>query len=624
MGAVALTIIEPTFKCDYGFVSVFKTPEGSTNSLGDLRKRTPNSEELVEQTCNLYNLLAVVFVWAIVALCKFKPSFKLKLTSSIALFYTLYFAFLAKVASLRNPDVWHSRVHKFDWSITSADHVDPRSLKRPGNPQMEKFSEKSTPTDPHFEPNFVNPFSNAPIDDFAPQFTIVNPPHPRDQALNRHQLMNHYTYQPDTPASQRMSTRDARGIGSFTHSSHCTTFEDFDARQLAAMKLEGKAPKQEKNKPRLSVRIPPPSQPSTRVSVAIGGDVSPKSQVDHAREYFQGSFSSEGGRAMTPERSSVPNIPPLHMSFFNRGFSPLYRSPLDDPENLALQSVLGPHRYPDIVRSLNRKSTKVIPGSIPQPHPQGEPRILTPAAPSGAVLPMHSGDLPRPRPRRVPVPRDDTLPPPKARTPTAPEMPQAQVRRAEPERQSRMHGPRPVSGPAHNRSSSNQTWPPHTRQSRHVPTGSAGSIPPDLTPAGPRGPWCPPGLASHPGSQHRPPSAYEPPMPPRGWHYPSSSTTWTPSTIPSLSSSVPTPTSHTRSPSTPPVAFKASRTLTGTEDHVFSTPTNSGHLSSSHESTLATWQELDKRFSLKYGMDGKRSSRSKLRKPNPSIFNDTL
>lgn len=540
----------------------------------------------------------------------------------------MYFALLAKVASSRNPDVWHSRVAKFDWSVTSADYIDPRSLKRPGNPQMEKSSEKSTPTGPHFEPNFVNPFSNAPIDGFAPQFAIVDPPRPRGQALNRHQLMDRYAYEPETPASQQVSTRSTREIGSLTNLYHATTFEDFDARQLAAMKLEGKIPNQtrmEKTRPQLSVRIPPPSRPVTRVSTATGGDVSPKSQVGRGREYmpFQGSFSSEDGRATTPDPSSVPNIPPLHMSFLNQGFTPLYRSPLDEAENLALQSVLAPHRYPDIVRTPNRKSTKIIPGSIPHSYPQAESaesRTLTPAAPSGAVLPMHSGDLPKSRPRRVPVPRDPTLPPPKAYTPTTPEMHQAQARRTQMESQSRMHGPPPPSGPTHNRSSSNQTWPLHARQSRHIPTGSAGSTSSNPTSAGPRGPWCPPGLASRTDPQHRPKSAYESRMPPRGWHYPSSSTG---SAVPSLTSS--TATSHTRHPSEPlPVVSKAGRTIMKTENQAFGTPTNSDHLPSSYESTLATWQELDEQFRLKYGMDGKRSSQNKLRKPNPRIFNDTL
>jgi hypothetical protein len=606
-------------------VSVFKISEGSTGSLDDLRKRTSNSET-VKQTCNLYNVLTVVFVWVIVALCKFSACrSNSDLRHSIALFYILYFVSLAKVASWRNPDVWHSQVAKFDWSVTSADYIDPRSLRRPGNPQMEKSSEKSTPTDPYFEPNFVNPFSNAPIDDFAPQFAIVHPPRPRGQALDRHQLMNRYAHEPETPKSQKMSTRSTRGFGS-TNSSYGTTFEDFDARQLAAMKLDGKTPEQtriEKNKPQLSVRVPPPSQPVTRLST--GGNVRPKSQVGREQEHmpFQGSFSSEGGGAMTPDPSSVPNIPPLHMSFLNQGFSPLYKSPLDEPQNLALHSVLAPHRYPDIVRSPNRKSTKIVPGSVPHLYPQAEPRTMTPAAPSGAVLPMHSGDLHTSRPRRVPVPRDSTLPPPKARTPTTPEICQAQVRRAQMERQSKMHGPRSLSGPAHSRSSSNQTWPPHAKQNRHVPIGSTGSIPSDPASAGPRGPWSPPGLTTRPNSQHRPGSVYESRMPPKGWHYPSSSTSWDPSTIPSLSSSAPT--NDTRYPSIPPaVVSKTSRTIAGTEDQAFGTPTNSDHLPSSYESTQATWQQLDEQFRLKYGMDDKRSSRGKLRKPNPRVFNDTL
>lgn len=493
---------------------------------------------------------------------------------------------------------------------------------------MEKFSEKSTPTDPHFEPNFVNPFSNAPIDDFSPQFAIVDPPRPRGQALDRHQVMNHYANEPEASASQEVSMRSTREIGSLANSSHGTTFGDFDARQLAAMKLEGKIPNQthkDKTKPQLLVRIPPPTRPVTRVSTATGGDVSPKSQVGRGREYmpFQGSFSSEDGRAMSPERSSVPNIPPLHMSFLNQSLTPICRSPLDEPENLALQSVLAPHRYPDIVRTANRKSTKIIPGNMPHPYPQVESRTLTTAAPSGAVLPMHSGDLPRPRPRRVPVPRDPTFPPPKAHTPITPEMHQPQVRRTQTESPSRMHGPRPPSGPMHNRSSSNQTWPPHGRQSRHIPTGSAGSIASNPISAGPRGPWSPPGLTSRAHSQHRPKSAYESRMPPKGWHYPSSSTDWPPSAVPSLSSSAPT--SHARYPSTPPpVVSKAGRSIVKMEDQAFGTPTNSGHLSSSYESTLATWQELDEQFRLKYGMDSKRSSHGKLRKPNPRIFNDTL
>jgi len=616
--------MEPTFKCDYGFVSVFELPEGSTGSLDELRKRTSNPGS-VEQTCNTYNTLTVISVWIIVALCKLLACrSNSNLHRSTALFYTLYFASLAKVASWRNADVWHSQVAKFDWSVTSADYIDPRSLKRPGNPQMEKSSEKSTPTNPYFEPNFVNPFSNAAIDDSAPQFAIVHPPRPRGQALDRHQLMNRYAHESETPTSQKMSTRSTRGFGSLTASSHGTTFEDFDARQLAAMKLEGKAPEQTrivKNKPQLSVRIPPPSQSNTRIST--GGDVRPKSQVDREQEYmpFQGSFSSEGGRATTPDPSSVPNIPPLHMSFLNQGFSPLYKSPLDDPQNLALHSVLAPHRYPDIVRSQNRKSTKIVPGNIPHPYPQAEPHTLTSAAPSGAVLPMHSGDLHNSRPRRVPVPRDPTLPPPQARTPTTSEMRLAQVRRAQTETRSRMHGPRSLSGSAHNRSSSSQTWPPHAKQSRHVPTGSTGSIPYG-PPAGPRGDWCPPGLSSRPYSQHRPKSVYEPRMPPKGWHYPSSSTSSPPSTIPSLSSSAPT--SDTCYPSfPPPVLSKTTRTIAGTGDQAFGTPTNSDHLPSSYESTQATWRELDEQFRLKYGMD-KRSSRGKLRKSNPRVFNDTL
>ena len=557
----------------------------------------------------MYNVLTFIFVWVIVALCTFlvyRPNSTLP--TSIALLYTLFFASLAMVASWRSPDVWRSQVATFDWSVTSSHYIDPRSLKRPGNPQMEKFSEKSTPTHPSFQSNFVNPFSNGPIDDFAPQFDIVHPPRPRGQALDRHQLMNRYANEPETPASQRMSMRSTQGFGSLTISSHGTTFEGFDARQLAAMKLDGKAPEQtriRKNKPQLSVSIPPPPQTTTRIST--GGGARPKSQVDRESEYmpFQGSFSSEGGH--TTDRSSVPNIPPLHMSFLNQGMSPLYKSPLDEPENLALQSVLAPHRYPDIVRSPNRKSTKIIPDSIP--------RTLTPAAPSGAVLPMHSGDLPS-RPRRVPVPRDFTLP-------TTPEMRQGQVRRSQTERQSRVHGPRSVSGPAHNRSSSNQTWPPHAKQSRHVPTGSDGSLPPNSTSTGPRGPWCPPGLSSLPNSQHRPKSVYEPRMPPKGWHYPSSSTDWAPSAMPSLSSSAST--SHTRNPSiSPPVVSEPSRTITGTGAQAFGTPTNSDHLPSSYESTQATWKELDEQFRLKYGTDDKRSSRSKLRKPNPRVFNDTL
>lgn len=565
----------------------------------------------------MYNILTLIFVWVIVAFCTLLAyRSDSNLPTSIALLYTLYFALLAMVASWRNPDVWHSQVAKFDWSVTSSDYIDPRSLKRPGNPQMEKFSEKSTPTHPSFESNFRNPFSNGPIDDFAPQFAIVHPPRPRGQALDRHQVMNRYTNEPEIPASQSMSM-STQGFGSLTISSHGTTFEGFDARQLAAMKLDGKAPEQArigKNKPQLSVWIPPPPQSTTRIST--GGGARPKSQVDHEREHmpFQGSFSSEGGHSTTPERSSVPNIPPLHMSFLNQGMSPLYKSPLDEPENLALQSVLAPHRYPDIVQSPNRKSTAIIPGSIP--------RTLTPAAPSGAVLPMHSGDLPVSRPRRVPVPRDFTLPTPQTRTPTTPEMRQGQgqVRRSQTERRSRMHGPRSVSGPAHNRSSSNQTWPPHAKQSRHVPTRSDGSIPSDSTSTGPRGPWCPPGLSSLPNSQHRPKSVR---MPPRGWHYPSSSTEWAPSAIPSLSSSAST--NHTRYPSIPPpVVSESSRIIAGTEAQAFGTPTNSDHLPSSFESTQATWKELDEQFRLKYGMDDKRSSRGKLRKPNPRVFNDTL
>jgi hypothetical protein len=599
---------------------MFNIPEGRTGSLGDLRKRSSNFEP-VEQTCNIHNVLTVIFVWVIVGLCTFLASFSnSNLHTGIVLLYTLYFASLAKVASWRIPDVWHSQVAKFDWSITSADYIDPRGLKRPGNPQMEKSSEKSTPTGPSFQSNFVNPFSNTPIDDFAPQFAIVHPPRPRGQALDRHQLMNRYAYEPETPASQKMSTRSTQGFGSLTISSHGTTFEDFDARQLAAMKLEGKAPEHtriEKSRPHLSIRIPPPSRPITRIST--GGGVRPKSQVDREQEFlpFQGSFSSEGGRDTTPEPSSVPNIPPLHMSFLNQGFSPIYKSPLDEPQNLALQSVLAPHRYPDIVRTPNRKSTKIVPGSIPHAYPQADPQTLTSAAPSGAVLPMHSGDLYRSRPRRVPVPRDPTLPPPKARTSTTPEMYQAQVRRSQTERQSRVHGPRSVSGSAHNRSSSNQTWPPHAKQSRHVPTGS------DPTSTGPRGPWSPPGLTSYSNSEHRQKSVYDPRMPPRGWHYPSSSTSCPHSTTPSLSSSVPT--SDTGYPSVPPpVVSKTSRTIAGTEDQAFGTPATSDHLPSSYESTQATWQELDEQLRLKCRMDDKRSSRGKLRKPNPRIFNDTL
>lgn len=553
----------------------------------------------------------------------FSPSFNSNLHCSIALLYTLFFASLARVASLRNPDVWHSRVGKFDWSVTSAGYIDPRSLKRPENPQMEKSSEKSTPVDPHFEPNFVNPFSDAPIDDFAPQFAIVNPPRPRGQALDRHQLMRHCAYEPETPASQNTSGKSTRGIGSLTISSHGTTFEDFDARQLAAMKLEGKAPEQTrmgKNKPQLSVRIPPPSQPITRVS--IGAGASPKSQAGRGQAYmpFQGSFSSD---TTTLEPTQVPNIPPLHMSFLNQGFSPLYQSPLNEPENLALQSVLAPHRYPDIVRTPNRKSTKIISGSIPQPYPQAQSRPLIPAAPSGAVLPVHSGDLHHSRPRRVPVPRDPTLPTQKARTHATPEMPQPQDRSAQMEGQSRMHGPRPLSGPTHNRSSSSQTWPLHAKQSRHVPTGSAGSIPSNATSAGPRDPWSPPGLSSHANSQHRPKSAYEHRMPPRGWHLPSSSTSWASPTIRTMSASAST--SDTRYPSIPPpVVSKASRTIARMEDQAVGTPTNSDNLPSSYESTQPTWQELDEQFHLKYGMDTKRSSRGKLRKSNPRVFHDTL
>lgn len=572
----------------------------------------------------MYNLLTFISVWVIVASCMFfafrSDSY---LPTSIALLYALYFASLAMVASWRDPDVWHSQVAKFDWSITSAGYIDPRSLERPGNPQMEKFSEKSTPTHPSFKSNFINPFSNGPIDDFAPQFDIVHPPRPRGQALDRHQVMNRYAYEPETPASQKMSMRSTQGFGSLTISSHGATFEDFDARQLAAMKLEGKAPERkriQKNRPQLSVWIPPPSQTTTRISTSVGAR--PKSLVDREREQenqlFQGSFSSEGGQATTPDPSSVPSIPPLHMSFLNHGLSPVYKSPLDEPENLALQSVLAPHRYPDIVRSPNRKSTKIIPGSIPHHYPQANPRTLTPAAPSGAVLPMHSGDLHGPRPRRVPVPRDFTLPTPEARTSTTPEIRQAQVHRSQTERQTRMHGPRSVSssGPAHNRSSSDQTWPPHAKPSRHVPTGS---LPSDSTSTGPRGPWCPPGLST-PNSQHRPKSVR---MPPRGWHYPSSSTAWAPSAIPSLSSSESTSDNH--HPSVPPpVVSEASRTIAGMGDQAFGTPTNSDHLPSSYESTQATWKELDEQFHLKYGMDDKRSSRGKLRKPNPRVFNDTL
>ena len=588
--------------------------------MGDLRKRSSHLAH-VEETCNIQNVLTVIFVWVIVGLCTFLACCSsLNLHTGIALLYTLYFASLAKVASWRNPDVWHSQVAEFDWSITSADYVDPRSLKRPGNPQMEKFSEKSTPTGPSFQSNFVNPFSNAPIDDIDPQFAIVHPPRPRGQALDRHQLMSRYAYEPETPASQKMSMRSTQGFGSLTISSHGTTFEDFDARQLAAMKLEGKAPEHtraEKSRPQLSVQIPPPSQPTTRIST--GADVRRKSQVDREQEYmpFQGSFSSEGGRAMTPDPSSVPNIPPLHMSFLNQGFSPIYKSPLDEPQNLALQSVLAPHRYPDIVRTPNRKSTKIVPGSIPHPDPQANPRTSTSAAPSGAVLPMHSGDLQRSRPRRVPVPRDPTLPPSKAHTPTTPEVYQAQVRRSQTERQSRMHGPRSGSSAAHNRSSSNQTWPPHTKQNRHIPTGS------DPTSTGPRGPWCPPGLSSTPNSEHRQRSVYDPRMPPKGYHYPSSSTSWPHSNTPSLSSSPPTSDSHYPS-IPPPVVSKTSRTIAGTEDQAFGTSPNSDHLPSSYESTQATWQELDEQFRFKNRMDDKRSSRGKLRKPNPRVFNDTL
>jgi len=61
-----------------------------------------------------------------------------------------------------------------------------------------------------------------------------------------------------------------------------------------------------------------------------------------------------------------------------------------------------------------------------------------------------------------------------------------------------------------------------------------------------------------------------------------------------------------------------------TENQAFGMPTNSDHLPSSYESTLATWKELDEQFHLKYGMGGKRSSHGKLRKSNPRIFNDTL
>jgi hypothetical protein len=311
------------------------------------------------------------------------------------------------------------------------------------------------------------------------------------------------------------------------------------------------------------------------------------------------------------------------MSFFDQGFSPFYQTPLNEVRDLALHSVLAPHRYPDIVQSSNRKSTKIVPGSIPHSHPQVEPRSLIPAAPSGAVLPLHSGDLHRPRPRRVPVPHSPTLAPAQARSPATSD--QAQVHRVQAEQRSRMHGPRPLSGPAHNRSSSNQTWPPHTRRSRHVPTGSAGSIPPSSISAGPHGPWSPPGLSSHLNSQHRLKSTHEPRMPPRGWHYPSSSTPWVPSmsSVPSLSASAPA--NHVHSPSRPPpVAFKMGRTIAGTQDQEFGTPTSSGHLSSSYESTQATWQELDEQYHLKHGIDDKRGSRGKLRKSNPRVFKDTL
>lgn len=398
-GATIFTILRRTFHCDI-ILRIQGDATGavfaSQSALSGKRPTTPSEAA----TCHTFDQIVFIGSWAVVG---------------ISFLYLAYFFLLCQRAYRRDSSIWHTRVNKVDWSITSAptgpdsEQFHPEKIQRPSNPHLSLDYDDSTLSLP---PVFINPFDPSSRKDSYESSVFST------KGLDRHKIMAQYQ-----PPSFEPSFKPLVLPNIVSHHQRMQSSGSYSALGLEGM--DRPATEYRKSRPTLSIHVP--THQAKVVPIGAGEEdyarigrtmsmalvASPRSENPKTPSeepcaaigrHMSMPFASPTTSDESPvSQSSLGKITTTSMKALGSHISimPGSQDSFTPSDSSMIQTVTAANGYPTVQHTPKRQSTLVRQDSMNArramrfTHHGEKMRQNVPIKQRGPILPLHYQDLSR-------------------------------------------------------------------------------------------------------------------------------------------------------------------------------------------------------------------------------------